>query len=106
VDDDELRRLAVLLVWGGATMGAYSSVLLYRLRSWRRHRDARSLRELLTAVALWLTAVSSATAIISVLFVAPGTDLRSWLVAVALGAFTGAGLVMASEAHSDVRGRR
>lgn len=100
--DDEFRRLVMLLVWGGGTVAAYGTVFLHRLRSWHLHRDIRSRRELISAFGLLLTAGCSALATGFVLLGPVGTGIRGWFVAIALGAFLAAGIVMASETKSDM----
>lgn len=90
-------RLIVLLIWGGGTVLAYGVVLSKRRFAFRLHHDRRSKRELLAGSALFLTALCSALAIVFVLFGQPGTGIRGLVTAIALGAFTGAGIVMASE---------
>jgi hypothetical protein len=91
----------MLLVWGGGTVVAYGTVFLHRLRSWHVHRDTRSTRELVSSFGLLLTALSAALAIGVVLLGPEGTGIRGWFVAVALGGFFAAGIVMASETKSD-----
>jgi hypothetical protein len=102
LDDDEFRRLVMLLIWGGGTVVAYGTVFVHRLRSWHLHRDARSTRELVSAFGLLLTSLGAALAIGVVLLGPPGSDIRGWFVALALGAFFAAGIVMASETKSDL----
>jgi hypothetical protein len=102
MSEDEFRRLMMLLVWGGGTVVAYGTVFLHRLRSYRLHHDTRSRRELITSFSLLLTAASAAFATGMVLLGPTGTGIRGWFVALALGAFFAAGIVMASETKSDV----
>lgn len=94
-------RLAVLFVWGGGTVGAYGSVLWRRMHAFQVHHDTRSRRELLAGFGLFLTALCAALAVVVVLFGEAGTGIRGWFSAIALGAFFGAGLVMASEVRSE-----
>jgi hypothetical protein len=100
--EDDFRRLVMLLVWGGGTVVAYGTVFLHRLRSWHVHRDTRSRRELIASFGLLLTALSAALAIGVVLLGPEGTGIRGWFVALALGGFFAAGIVMASETKSDI----
>jgi hypothetical protein len=101
MSEDEFRRVVMLLVWGGGTVVAYGTVFVHRLRSWHLHRDARSTRELVSSFGLLLTALSAALAIGVVLFGEAGSGIRGWFVAIALGGFFAAGIVMASETKSD-----
>lgn len=94
-------RLAVLFVWGGGTVIAYGAVLARRIHAYRIHHDTRSIRELLAGVGLFLTALASCLAMVVVLFGDSGTSIRGHLVALALGAFFGSGLIMASETRSE-----
>ena len=75
-----------VLVWGGVLFGAY--------RSWTRHRDRRSLREVLSVAALFVTAAGSTIAVFGVLFGESGSTPRQFALALALGMFLGAGIVM------------
>jgi hypothetical protein len=104
-------RIAVFLLWGVGTVVVYSVVLSVRIQRWRRHKyDRRSAeraeasRNLIAGFALWLTAFCSGAGVALVLFGEAGTGLRSFAVAIALGAFTGAGLIMASEDREDANG--
>lgn len=101
-------RIAVLLLWGGGTVIAYSVVLVKRWRRFSHHRfdrrravraDVR--KDVVAGAALELTAVGSAFSIALVLFGQPGADFRGFFIALALGAFFGAGLVMASEEDAN-----
>lgn len=94
-------RLAVLFVWGGGTVAAYGSVLARRVHAYRVHHDTRSRREVLAGFGLFLTALASCLAIVAVLFGEAGTSIRGGLSAIALGAFFGAGVIMASEVRSE-----
>jgi hypothetical protein len=101
MSEDEFRRVVMLLVWGGGTVVAYGTVFVHRLRSWHLHRDTRSTRELVSSLALLLTALGAALATGMVLLGPEGTGIRGWFVALALGGFFAAGIVMASETKSD-----
>lgn len=94
-------RLAVLFVWGGGTVVSYGAVLARRVHAFRVHGDVRSRRELLAGFGLFLTALASALAVVVVLFGESGTGVRGWFTAIALGAFFGAGVIMASEVRSE-----
>lgn len=87
-------RFLSFLVWGVGTVLVYLAVLVLVVRQWHDHKDARSRREVMSAGALFLTALGSAAAITLVLFGEAGTGPRSFAIAVALGCFTGAGIVM------------
>jgi hypothetical protein len=102
MSEDEFRRVLMLLVWGGGTVAAYGLVFVHRLRSWHLHRDTRSTRELVSSLGLLLTSVGAALATGMVLLGPTGTGIRGWFVALALGAFFAAGIVMASETKSDL----
>lgn len=94
-------RFAALLLWGAGTVLAYGLVLRGRFHAWIRHKDVRSRRELIYGIGLFLTSLASATSLTVVLFGEAGTSVRGWFVAVSLGAFTGTGIIMASEDHDD-----
>lgn len=94
-------RLVSYLVWGVGTVLVYGIVLRKRRRSYRLHHDARAWRDLLEAVALFITALASLLAVTLVLFGPGGQGIRGLFVAMALGAYSAAGLVMASETPSE-----
>lgn len=101
-------RLFTFMVWGIGTVLVYAAVLALVIRQWRAHKDARSRREVMSAGALFLTALGAGAAIALVIFGEAGTGPRSFAIAVSLGAFTGAGLVMLETAWTrrHVRGPR
>lgn len=94
-------RLVAYLLWGLGTVAVYGVVLRGRWHSFRSHHDARSRRELLAGISLFLTALCAGMATWVVLFGEVGSSARSWFVAFALGAFTGAGIVMATERKDE-----
>jgi hypothetical protein len=96
-------RLLFFVLWGGGVLVAFSIVLYCRWKLWKSHRDKRSFRDVLEAVGLWLVAAPAASAI-GVLLVAPDqTTARGFLNAIALGAFVGVGLIMATDAMASVK---
>ena len=90
-------RYIAFVIWGIGTVLVYGFVLYKRRHTWALHHDIRSARDLVEAGALFLVAIASAAAIFMVLFGEAGVGLRPFFTAVALGSFTGAGLVMATE---------
>lgn len=88
------ERFLAFLIWGIGTVVIYTVLLWQQRVRYVAHRDARSRREMVSAVALWLTALGSALGIAFVLFGEAGNSARSFAVAISLGAFTGAGLLM------------
>jgi hypothetical protein len=98
-------RIFTLLLWGLGTVIIYAAVLIIRVREFRRHRDRRSRREVMIGFVLFLTALGSGMAVAFVLFGEVATTLRGISTAIALGAFTGAGLVMLSEGTGEKLGR-
>ena len=89
-------RIAVLILWGGGVVFLFGVVLLRRLGAWHQYRDRAARREMLEALALFITAVASGS-IVSVLTIPEVTSVRSFLVALSLGAFVGVGIIMATE---------
>lgn len=89
-------RLVSFAVWGLGTVIVYGDVLRVRYHSWSLHHDGRGKRELVSGFALFLTALTSAVSIFLVLF-REVDSLRGLFVAVSLGAFTGAGIVLRTE---------
>ena len=98
-------RVLTLFVWGVGTVAIYVVVLAQRLMAYWRHNDRRSRRDLLEGFALFLVALGAGSAVGFVLFGEAGATPRGIATAVALGAFTGAGLVMASEGTGEKLGR-
>jgi hypothetical protein len=93
-------RLLAYLLWGVGTTLVYGIVLRGRYRAFRVRLDPRARRELMVAFGLFLTALMANLAILLVLFGTPGTGIRGFAVAVALGAFAATGLVMATDEDS------
>ena len=89
-------RVLTFLLWGGGTLIVYGIVLWRAIIRWNIHRDVRARRELVIRLSLFITAFAAACSIAFVLFDGAST-IRAFLVALSLGAFSGAGIVMASE---------
>ena len=101
-------RFAIYLVWGIGTILVYAVVLVRRWLRFQRHRyDRRKAvrrdvrKDVMAGAGLFLTALGSGLAVAFVLFGEPGSGPRSFMIALALGAFTGAGLVMVSEEDAN-----
>jgi len=90
-------RLLTLILWGGGVVFLFGFVLFRRLRAWGMYRDRAARREALEAVALFITAVAASGSIVAVLAIPEVTSIRSFLVALSLGAFVGVGIIMATE---------
>jgi hypothetical protein len=104
-------RLAIFMLWGGGTVITFGMLLVRRWHRFQVHRSDRrrivrvSVRhDVLSAVALFLTAFGSAASIFMILFGEAGSTPRSFALALALGAFLGAGLVMLSEDDVEAEG--
>jgi hypothetical protein len=89
-------RFLAFLVWGAGTVIVYGIVLYDRVKSWHYWRDERSLRSMLTAVGLFMTALGAGSATALVLFGESGSGIRGLFVAISLGAFFATGLIMAT----------
>lgn len=90
-------RWIAYILWGVGTVVVYGVVLYRRQGLYVRFPDRRSRRDLMEAVVLFIVALASFLAITMVLWGEPGTGIRGMLVAVALGAYTGAGVIMLSD---------
>lgn len=97
-------RIATLLLWGGGTLIIFAIVFYKAVRRLQEKRKDRrrsvrieSRRDVIVAFALLLVAAGSATSTYLVLFGEPASGARGVAVAIALGAFTGVGLVMLTE---------
>ena len=101
-------RLAAFLVWGTGTLVIYAVVFVRRFHRFvvhrrdRRRRVRRDVRQdVMSGFALLMVSFGSAAATALVLFGETGSSLRGFFVALALGAFTGAGLVMLTEEDAN-----
>jgi hypothetical protein len=61
---------------------------------------------MLEAISLFITAIASSGSIVAVLTIPEVTSLRSFLTALALGAFVGVGIIMATEDPRPLRRKR
>lgn len=95
-------RLLSFAVWGFGTMVLYGIVVSDRYGDWQRWHDHRSLRDLIEAAGLFMVSIACAGSVAMVLFGVPGSPVRGALIALALGGFTGVGILMVS----DIRDRR
>jgi hypothetical protein len=93
-------RFVAFLVWGVGTVLVYGFVLFDRIQRWHHWRDARSLRSMLTAVGLFLTALGAGLSIGFALFGDNVTGIRGLLTATSLGAFFATGLIMATTRYT------
>jgi len=90
-------RLAAFAIWGLGSVAVFGIVAERRIRRWRRFRDARTFRAMAEGVALFITSLASALAVAFLLFGPQGTQYGRPLIAVALGCFLAAGVVMHDE---------
>ena len=90
-------RLLFYGLWGGGVLLLFSIVAVRRLRNHRQHRDRRSFRDLLEGIGLWLVSFAASAAVASLVFYPEAASLRGALNAIALGAFVGVGIIMATE---------
>ena len=105
VADVEPVRFGAFVLWGIASTIVWGWVLLDAYDAWKEHRDRRSKRELMRDGSLFLTAIGSTLAIVGVLFGESGTTPRALVLAIALGAFLGAGIVTLGLRQSEKRGQ-
>lgn len=96
-------RLLFFGIWGVGTLVVYGIVIVYRWKIWRHHHDRRSLRDFLEGFALWLVAFGASAATAAVLLAPDVSTVRGFLNSLALGAFFGAGILMASDAMEQYR---
>lgn len=101
-------RLFIFLVWGVGVLVVSIIVLVRRWRRFVHHRydrrrsvRAEVRRDVMAGVALFLTALGASGATTLVLFGEAGTSARTFFIALALGAFFGSLLVMATEEDSN-----
>ena len=87
-------RWITYAIWGIGTTIVWGWVLSDAYGQWKEQRDRRAKRELLATTALFITAFGSSAAILMVLFGEPGSAPRQFVLALALGMFTGAGIVL------------
>jgi drug/metabolite transporter (DMT)-like permease len=91
------------LIISGATVTVFGGLLIRRIRSWRLHRDRRSGRELLMAVALFLASVASALSALFSISLSGDVSLRRTLGGIAWAAFLAAGVVALQETRDEER---
>ena len=101
-------RIFSFLVWGLGVIIVSAIVLLKRWRRFVNHRydrrksvRAEVRKDVMAGVALFLTSLGAGGATTLVLFGEPGTTLRTFFIALALGAFFGSLVVMATEEDSN-----
>ena len=103
---ENFGRIFFYAIWGVGVFITFSVVAWYRWRIWRRHHDRRSFRDFLEGSAFWIVAASAATATASVAIFPDASTGRGFLTALSLGAFFGAGIIMATDAHSQFHTNR
>lgn len=97
-------RLVFFGIWGVGVIVIYGIVIVCRWQIWRHHHDKRSFRDFLEGFALWLVAFGASAAVASVILYPDASTIRGFLNSLALGAFFGAGVVMATDALEQRRG--
>lgn len=99
----EIRVLAYL-VWAATTVLVYGVVFWRMVRKYRVYRDRRATREFLTSLALFVTSLVSFFSILSLVLFDPSSEgFRLILTVLALGSFTGAGIVWLQETPKERR---
>ena len=96
-------RILFFGVWGVGTLIVYGIVIVFRWKIWRHHHDRRSFRDFLEGFALWLVAFGASAAVAAVLLYPDVSTIRGFLNSLALGAFFGAGILMAGDAIEQYR---
>lgn len=84
------------VTWGVLTVVVYSVVLALSIGEMNHKKDRRSRREFYVACALFIVAVASLFSVLLAL-TSTGTLFRLGFSALALGAFLGAGIIIALE---------
>lgn len=97
-------RFVLFVLWGVASSAVWAAGLRLSYRAWKRYGDRRSRRELMRDTALAITAVASTLAVLGVLFGEQGGTPRSVALAVALGAFLGAGIIYWTMRRAEEKG--
>lgn len=80
-------------MWALGTLALYGIALRRTRSNWLLHHDRRAWRDLLGDLALFITALASTLAIVVVVIDPGALGIRGLLSALALGAFTGVGIV-------------
>ena len=96
-------RLLFYGAWGIGVVLVFSVAGFCRWHLWRHHHDRRSFRDFLEVAALWMVAAAACVAVASVVFWPDGSTARGALNLFALGAFLGAGFIMAGDALEQYR---
>ena len=84
-------------IWGIGVFILFTVVLYRRWGNHRRHHDARSKRDFLEAVGLWLVACAASFAVGAALIESTRSTIPGALSLLSLGAFFGVGVFMATE---------
>ena len=95
-------RLSVLRRLGRRRPHAVHHRPRQRASNHGHHHDPRSFRDLLEAIGLWLVALAASMSVFSVLFFPQDPTMRGLLTSLALGAFFGVGIIMATEERQAV----
>jgi hypothetical protein len=90
-------RIVAYLLWGLGTTVIYAVVMDGSYRDYILQRDRRAKRELFEDIGLFATALCSNIAILMVLFEQGSSEPRQFAVALALGAFTGVGILKVTD---------
>ena len=87
--------IVVSLTWGVGTVALLAIVFNRRYWQWRRHRDRRSIRELLVAVALLIAGFASLMSIVVVVLSLGDVYGRRFFAGLAWGAFSAVAILLA-----------
>lgn len=96
---EDVGGAVIALLWGGAAIGAFGHAFLDDVAEWHRHRDSRARRQLLDGLALFVAALASGAALVTIIVSTPDVDysgLRRLLSGLAFGAFTACGIIRAT----------
>lgn len=96
-------RVVFFGIWGLGVVVLYGIVIVCRFAIWRYRHDRRSFRDFLEGFALWLVAFGASAAVASAVLYPDVSTIRGFLNSLALGAFFGAGVVMATDAVDQYR---
>lgn len=91
----------LVVAWGLGTLAAYGMTFRLRLRSYRLHRDDRSLRDVLTFGALMIASACTALAFVVIALSIDGPEIRRLLFGVGWGAFSMAGVLALTATPSE-----
>lgn len=97
----DVGPIGAALIWGLGTALVYGLSLWNRYWNWRRFRDSRSYRHLVTNLGLFIAALCAAASVTAVTLNLGDVAGRRFLGGLAYASFTAAGLLMWQKSRNE-----